>query len=236
MIEIDLKPQDDESSRLWSSVGDLVALLPADWVLIGGLMVQLHALESGAAEVRATTDVDVLGQARPQGTLAAIDQALRRDGFTSDWPDPDGFAHRYVREGLVVDVLAPDGVKPPPTIGPGRAAVGVPGGSQALARQEEVIVHVDGRSFRLRRPTLLGAILIKARSLMVHDDPEAQRNDLLMLLSLVQDPRTMAPELTNSERRWLKDARELLAFDRPANVGPDRTRRADLALRLLVGG
>jgi hypothetical protein len=94
MTEIDLNPPDDESRRLWSSVGDLVALLPADWVLIGGLMVQLHALEWDVEDVRATTDVDVLGQARPQGTLAAIDAALRHDGFTPDWPNADGYAHR----------------------------------------------------------------------------------------------------------------------------------------------
>jgi hypothetical protein len=64
MTEINLRPADEDSRRLWSSVADLVALLPADWVLIGGLMVQLHALEAGIVDVRATIDVDVLGQAR----------------------------------------------------------------------------------------------------------------------------------------------------------------------------
>jgi hypothetical protein len=88
MIEIDLDPPDEESRRLWSSVGDLVALLPPGWVLIGGLMVQLHALGSGADDVRATTDVDVLGQARPQGALAAIDAALRRDDAYGHRGDP----------------------------------------------------------------------------------------------------------------------------------------------------
>jgi hypothetical protein len=235
MIEIEIEPPDDESRRLWSSLGDLVARLPAEWVLIGGLMVQLHALESSVDDVRATTDIDVLGQARPQGALAAIDRALRRNGFTPDWPDADGYAHRYVRGGLVVDVVAPDGLKPPPELGPGRVAVEVPGGSQALLRQEEVTVRLGGNSFALRRPTLLGAILIKARSLMVHQDLESQREDLLMLLSLVQDPRAMGRELKTSERRWLLAARERLAFDRPANVGSDRMRRARLALRLLTG-
>jgi hypothetical protein len=65
-------------------------------------------------------------------------------------------------DGLMVDVLAPDGVKPPPTVGAGRRAVGIPGGSQALARQEEVAVTIGDRELVLRRPTLLGAILIKA--------------------------------------------------------------------------
>jgi hypothetical protein len=234
MIEIEIEPSNDVSRRLWSNLGDLVALLPAGWVLIGGLMVQLHALEWSVGDVRATTDIDVLGQARPQGALAAIDRALRRDGFTPDWPDDRGHAHRYVRDGLVVDVVAPDGLKRAPQLGPGRVAVEVPGGSQALDRQEEVTVRLSGNSFTLRRPTLLGAILIKARSLMVHHDPESQREDLLMLLSLVQDPRAMAQELKASERTWLRAVRERLAFDRPANVGSDRIRRARLALGLLV--
>jgi hypothetical protein len=127
MIEINIDPSNDESRRLWSRLGDLVALLPPGWVLIGGLMVQLHALEWSVDDVRATTDIDVLGQARPQGALAAIDRALRRDGFTPDWPDADRYAHRYVRDALVVDVVAPDGMKHAPQLSPGRVAVEVPG-------------------------------------------------------------------------------------------------------------
>ena len=71
---------------------------------------------------------------------------------------------------------------------------------------------------------------------MVHRDVESQREDLLLLLSLVQDPRAMAAELKTSERRWLHVARGRLAFDRPANVGLHRLRQAMLALRVLVGG
>jgi hypothetical protein len=235
MTEIDLQPPDDESRRLWGNVADLVDLLQAEWVLIGGLMVQLHAFELGAENVRATMDIDVLGQARPQGALASIDAALQRDGFEPEWPDIDGYVHRYVRDGVVVDVLAPDGLTPPPALGRGRMAVGVPGGSQALARQEAVTVRLDGRSFMLRRPTLLGAILIKARSLRVHHDPDAQREDLLLLLSLVADPRSMARGLKTSERKWLREAHEPLALDRSANVGGERLRRARLALRILAG-
>jgi hypothetical protein len=108
MIVIPVEPPDEAGRGLWSTVGDLVELLPADWVLIGGLMVQLHAFELGVEDMRATTDIDVLGQARPPGALTAIDAALAGDGFVAHWPDFDGYAHRYVRDGLVVDVLAPD--------------------------------------------------------------------------------------------------------------------------------
>jgi hypothetical protein len=95
-------------------------------------------------------------------------------------------------------------------------------------------VTVEGRTFELRRPTLLGAILIKARSLMVHRDPDAQREDLLRLLALVDDPRALAPELLKTERKWLRAAEERLAFDAPANLDAAIVRRARRAHQLLL--
>jgi hypothetical protein len=233
MSEIEL-PADPPGP--WEAVAELVDLLPADWVLIGGLMVQLHAWERGMEDVRATVDVDVLGQARPPGALQAIDAALTGAGFTALAPDLDGFGHRYVRDGLTVDVLAPDGIDPPPTLDGSLRAVGVPGGSQALSRAEPVAVRIGERTVTLRRPTLLGAVLIKARSLLVHDDPEAQREDLLRLLSLVDDPRAMAAQVSRTERRWLRRAESRLRLDDPANLPTAEMRRARQALRLLLRG
>jgi hypothetical protein len=218
----------------WNAVGELVELLPADWVLIGGLMVQLHAWERGVTDVRATIDVDVLGQARPQRALQAIDAALVKAGFQRAPADMDGYAHRYIRDGLIVDVLAPDGIKPPATLDGSLKAVGVPGGSQALARAETVTVRIGHQAFELRRPTLLGAVLIKARALLVHHEPEAQREDLLRLLSLVEDPRVMASEISRSERRWLRRAEPHLRFDDPSNLPTVAMRRARQTLRLLL--
>lgn len=62
---IALAPSDEESARLWSDLGRLAAhVLPDGWTLVGGLMVQLHAYEAGETSVRATTDIDILGDAR----------------------------------------------------------------------------------------------------------------------------------------------------------------------------
>ena len=72
MIEIAVA--DDETRALWKVVGELAGKLPGDWALIGGLMVQLHAVEHGFTDVRVTHDIDLLGQARPQGTLMRIDR------------------------------------------------------------------------------------------------------------------------------------------------------------------
>jgi hypothetical protein len=177
--------------------------------------------------------IEVLGQARPQGALDAINDALEAAGFESLGPDVDGFAHRYRRGPLTIDVLSPEGIRPPATIG-GQKAVGIPGGTQALSRAELVTVAVGGREFDLRRPTLLGAILIKTRSLMKHADPEAQREDLLRLLALVEDPRAMAVDLRPTERRWLRDAESRLDFEAYTLLDARVVRRAEQAFRLLV--
>lgn len=231
-VEIDL--EDREAMRLWASIGELVDLLPGHWVLIGGLMVQLLAIERGVTDVRPTGDIDILGQARPQGTLSAIDAALRGEGFEPVPQNLDGYAHRYERDEIVIDLLAPDGIRPAPTLGRGWKAVGIPGGSQALERSEVVTVTIDGRSFELRRPTLIGAVLIKARSLMVHVDRASQREDLLRLLALIEDPRELAGQLRRSERRWLRDAEPRLGFADVALVDRGTVRRAELAYRLLI--
>lgn len=234
MIRIEVDLEDDLSRELWRAVGDLVGRLPGEWVLIGGLMVQLHALEHGITDVRLTRDIDVLGQARPPGALRALDEVLKAEGFEPTGPDIDGFAHRYARGELIVDLLAPDGLNPAPDLAGGLKAVGVPGGTQALNRSEVVTVSVDGNEFELRRPTLLGAIMIKARSIMRHADPEAQREDLLRLLSLVEDPRAIAAELKSSERRWLRQTADRLDLDGLTLLDDVAVRNARLAYRILV--
>ena len=235
MIEIDIDIDDPETVGLWETVADLVPHLPGEWVLIGGLMVQLHALEHGVTDVRPTDDIDVLGQARPQGTLGAIHAALEQQDFQMVGPDLDGYAHRYERNGLIVDVLGPDGIHPPVPLAPGLNAVSAPGGTQALHRSESVTIQVQGHSLELRRPTLLGAILIKARSLMVHEDPETQREDLLRLLALVEDPREMATGLRKTERRWLRESKERLRPTEISALDTSSRVRSEQAYRLLVG-
>lgn len=234
MSPIDIDLDDPQTLELWAALGELAERLPGEWTLIGGLMVQLHAVEHGIRDVRATVDIDILGQARPQRALSAIDRALLDEGFELIGPDLDGYAHRYRRDGLVVDVLAPDGIRPPASLGSGRKAVGVPGGSQALSRSQTVTVIVEGRSFELRRPTLLGAVLIKARSLMVHSDPETQREDLLRLLALIEDPRQTAAALRQTERRWLRTAEQRLNPTGPSTLDAETMRLAALSYQLLI--
>lgn len=80
------------------------------WVLIGGLLVELHAHEHGVAPPRLTADADVLVDVRtsPSG-VPAVARWLLDYGLQLDSPAPDGVAHRFrKRDDVTVDVLAPD--------------------------------------------------------------------------------------------------------------------------------
>jgi hypothetical protein len=73
MIRIEVDLEDEASRNLWKALGELVEYLPGEWVLIGGLMVQLHVLEHGIRHVRFTRDIDVLAPdgLRPAPSLSS---------------------------------------------------------------------------------------------------------------------------------------------------------------------
>ena len=62
MTRIEVALADEESRKLWRALGELADRLPGEWVLIGGLMVQLHALEHGIRDVCLTRDIDISGR------------------------------------------------------------------------------------------------------------------------------------------------------------------------------
>lgn len=99
-------------------------------------------------------------------------------------------------------------------------------------------MEINGAIVHVRRPTLLGAVLIKARSILVHADPDAQRTDLVLLLSLIEDPTALAAHLKGRERIWLRACEAQLGLEDPVLMAPfprARVQRARLAYRLLAG-
>lgn len=201
------------ADELWDTLIELTELRPGEWTLVGGQMVHLHALEHGATPPRLSTDLDIVVNARVvSGAVAHFVVAIEGSGFTSDGISPEGLAHRYRRGDIAIDVLAPDGLgnrADLTTTRPGRT-LEVPGGTQALARTELLPVMTQSRSGLVPRPSLLGAIMIKALAVTVDDVPEAQRLDLAFLLSLVVDPITLADKVDAKDRQRLRDRRELL--------------------------
>lgn len=108
------------------------------------------------------------------------------------------------------------------------------GGSQALARSRPVPVRLDGREFELPCPSVLGAILIKARAVGVADDPDKHRRDLALLLAAVDDPRSLREELRATERGWLRRRRELLDPRHPVWRTTPNAEEARIALEILA--
>ena len=234
---------DPDSMALWRTVARIADALDGDgtrWCLVGGLMVALFAIEAGQLQ-RPTTDIDILGDARqrPSGTSAVTERLESLGGAlkeASGLESQRGF--RFEVDGQIVDVLAPDGLAAPPTTTGGMQTIQIPGGSQALQRVEAVEIVVDDTRARLLRPTLLGAILLKARSLEVHTRTQDQREDLITLLSLLTDPRTATESMKPTERRWLRSVESALDIeDRQleSRFDPAQLRIARAAYRVLKG-
>ena len=79
--------------------------------------------------------------------------ALLELGFVSSGISPDGIAHRFERAGVLIDVLAPDGLGGRTSLRTvGGATIPVAGGTYALAESHLVPVAHRGRSGRISRP------------------------------------------------------------------------------------
>src|ERR1700694_424852 len=193
MIDLGMAPLQLHST--WALALDLAERQLTDWTLIGAQMVALHGMEHGRLPLRSSEDLDVLVDIRvlTRGT-EALSRLLLDLGLHLDGVSPTGLGHRFVGRGTKVDVLAPDGVGPRARLAtiPPFQTVMVPGCTKALAPSQRVGVRPGDRTAQLPRPDLLGAIVVKPCAVDVDDAPENQRQDLVFLLGLVDDPRAMA--------------------------------------------
>ncbi|MGH2954450.1 MAG: nucleotidyl transferase AbiEii/AbiGii toxin family protein [Solirubrobacterales bacterium] len=233
--------------RLWRALADLARAFgdSESWCLIGGLMVQVYAFEHGVAP-RPTRDIDLLGDARsrPSATeqLAGVVTELGGDRETPPATDPK-LGYRFKMGGLLVEILGPEGLKTPAKTLGGLETIEVRGGTQALRRAQTVSISVAGAEpMPIRVPSLLGAILLKARALRVARRRfDQHRYDLILLLSLVESPRGLAAEeqLSARERRWLAEVQGDLGLPDPAlgdRFSTAQLERAQQVFDLLVRG
>lgn len=240
-------PVTPEANRLWSIALTLASDLGADseWSLIGGLMVQLHGFER-EDDLRPTVDIDILGAARKSPAMTEqIASVLVDKGAEVAMPprSKPELGYRFRLDGEVVEILGPDGLRADPKTVGGLRTFQVSGGSQALRRTGVVSVQLaDAEPVAVRRPNLLGAILIKARVVAKHRKEKfhSDRQDLIRLLSYVDDPRALAREeqMKSTERKWLRNIDTALDFGDPALAAVflvDTLERAQQAYRLLGG-
>jgi hypothetical protein len=244
---ITIEPVTPEANRLWSLALDLASDLGPDreWSLIGGLMVQLHGFEH-EDDLRPTVDIDLLGAARkPPAMTEQIASLLVEKGAEVEMPprSKPEVGYRFQLDGEVVEILGPDGLRADPETVGGLRTFQVSGGSQALKRTELVLVRLESSApVAVRRPSLLGAILIKARVVAKRRKEKfhSDRQDLIRLLSYVEDPRALAKDegLKSSERKWLRSVERALNFEDPDLAGvfsPPTLERSRQAFRLLGG-
>jgi hypothetical protein len=203
---IDVPEQGDGAHRLWCDLLDLARELPGIWTVIGAQMVALYAWEA-EIETRPSQDIDVLANVRLQTTAPQeIARFLVERGY-----EPEilrgGLAHLFRRDEVgEIDLFVPDGIgdrTPTRTIPPNRT-IRIPGGTQALVRSEPVAIRTRDVEGEILRPNLLGAIIVKLRAIDVDDVPNAQRADVALLLGLVEDPDSLARELTRTDRRIVR--------------------------------
>lgn len=234
-------PADTERERVvWSTLLD-IAEREQRWTVVGARMVELHAIERGRELRRSSLDGDALGDARARpNPVRRIAQLLSAAGFELEGVAVMGTGHTFVKGGVEIDLLAPENLGPNSerdrTTIPPLHTVEVPGGRQALDRTEWVDVAVAGRRGRLPRPNLLGAILLKARAVDVDDAKESQRQDLALLLSLVDEPDQLAAELRAREDLWLRRRAEIDDERADCWIGltPSDVQKGIAALRILA--
>lgn len=199
----------------WPLVVEVAETLPVGaWILVGGLMVQLHARASGVVGVRPTQDVDALVDVMAAGvSVASIADLLIRRGFEVVQPGwPGAPVHRLRRADDVVDILVadhlPKGSQPRLHRHPVMPAEG---GAQALVRTQQVTIDVGGHTVRLTVPDLLGALVLKGAAHMAdRRDPETHVQDAALLASLLTDHRRELARLRGSDRRRLRHLRDVL--------------------------
>lgn len=148
-------PDHGTEGRLWAAVLDVADAQPNGWTLIGALMVMLHAHDHGLDARRTTRDADALVDVR------GLAQATRRLVVTlqhlgwqlhPDHPKADDLGFRFVKDGLLFDVLAPDGLgqRTDLTTLPPLKTVPIAGGSRALNRTTIRDVVIESDAFACR--------------------------------------------------------------------------------------
>ncbi|MFE5702259.1 hypothetical protein [Rhodococcus koreensis] len=226
----------------WPQAAEIAQVVPSEqWTLIGGLMVQLHAVRAGLPLTRATVDVDmVLHIETGAATFGGVRGRLEQLGYELQMP-VRGRVHRFVRSGGVeqVDVMVADHLAPKlrPRVS-GREVFAVPAGTSALRKTVDCLVEIGGVSTKLSVPDVLGALVLKGAAYL--EDPRDRGrhlDDAVVLACAVDNPMADRARMRGSDRGRVRALAEVLADPDHRSwlsMPEQRRRRGRDALLLLV--
>ncbi|MCH1882413.1 hypothetical protein [Agrococcus sp. ARC_14] len=153
--------------RPWPQAFEMAHALPeGSWTLVGGLMVQLHAIAAGVPLTRPTTDVDAALHLET-GVITFVDAAARLRAIDYLPDESQQHAYRFTRGQDVVDMMVADRLAPAhrPRYG-GREVFRIAGGTQALRRTVDAAVRVGGKTIVMSVPNLHGALVLKGAAFL----------------------------------------------------------------------
>lgn len=234
----------------WPNVFELAREMATDkWTLVGGLMVQAHALAHGVKLTRPTDDVDVLLHIEIDATAAVqADEHITALGYQLREPaDPRRKSsphYRYERASLLgtekIDVMAADHTAPrSKQLLRGRPMFTVDGGTQALRRTMAYVIDIgDGDVYEISIPDELAALVLKgAAHLADNRDRERHLQDAAVLAACITDHSDELGRLAGSDRKRIRHLADALSDPSdPAWLGldePYRTAGQD-TLRILA--
>jgi hypothetical protein len=224
----------------WLGLLEIFARLPAGWCLVGGQLVHLHCWERGYAPNRPTNDADAAldVRARPE-ILLEFTRALTEIGFATAGPNMSGHQHRWIRGDAWIDILIAEGLGQRGSRRrgvTGATTLASPGMQQALDRTEIVDIEIAGVRGRIPRPSLHGALVVKAAAFGVTADPFRNRHipDLAVLAAMMRRADDLAAQITPRDRDHLQVGLAGLKTHRELWVGIDGAERGvDVLDRLL---
>jgi hypothetical protein len=226
----------------WPNLFELAAVFSADnWTLIGGLMVQAHALAHNVPVNRPTEDLDVMLHVDVvAGVTSEATVRLEKLGYELQPPaSRRGPAYRFTRGDDVIDVMSPDHtgrIKPALRHSP---MFTVEGGKQALQRPLTLAMTTgSGAGVELTVPDELGALVLKGAA-HTRDQRDRERHlfDAATLAACITDHAAELTRLKGSDGRRLRHLADALSNSRhPAWLSlpePHRTAGQD-TLRILT--
>lgn len=226
----------------WPLVAEFADHVPSsNWTLIGGVMVQIHALRSSLQIVRPTDDVDAIVHLETGvTTYNGIRASLEDLGYHLQVPFGSGGVHMFLRGPNRIDLMVADHLAPkwlPRALG--RPVFQVPGGTSALRKTVDVEVDVPGRDpFTLSVPDALGALVLKGAAYLGDARDRARHlSDAAVIAVGITDPHALLPSLGGSDRSRIRRLRDALPPDSEWwQLFPDLRPRGLRALEVLAGG